>query len=199
MSVTYVRVPEDRLAVLIGTKGSVKRSIEERSGSTLHIDPGDNAVRISSPDGQDPWGTLKARDVVLAIGRGFAPERAFLLFQGERYLAVLDMKEVTGKRTKEALRRIRARVIGYRGRARERLEELSGCLVSVYGSSVALIGTTEQLVRGTRAVTLLLRGSEHSTVFGFLERARLEPPGEEGEGGLEEVLLSGDPEDSLEP
>jgi ribosomal RNA assembly protein len=174
MTVTFVRVPEERLAVVIGARGATKRDIERLSGTRLTVLAEDHSVRIQGPDGGDPWGALKAREVVTALGRGFSPPRAFRLFQEERYLMVLDMKEISGKRTKDALRRLRSRLIGHHGRARERLEELSGCLVSVYGTSVALIGSDEELLRGRRAVTMLLRGSEHSAVFHYLERARLE-------------------------
>jgi len=44
--------------------------------------------------------------------------------------------------------------------------------VSVYGSTVALIGEEEQLEHATRAVELLLKGSEHSTVFHMLARLK---------------------------
>ncbi len=115
---------------------------------------------------------LKARDVAEAVGRGFSPERAFRLLREDTYLTVVSMKEASGKRTKEAMRRLRARLIGASGKARSRMEELSGCSLSIYGSSVALIGTAEQLERGTRGVQMLLRGSEHSSVFGYLNRAR---------------------------
>ena len=172
MTEVFVRIPEERIAVLIGTGGAVKKAIEEKSGAHLDIDRDDNSVLVTAPPDVDPWGALKARDVVLAVGRGFSPERAFRLFRGEMYLEILDMKEISGKRTKEAMRRLRARLIGERGRARERVEELSGCLVSVYGSAVALIGSAEQLDRGVRGVKLLIRGSEHGTVFSYLERAR---------------------------
>jgi ribosomal RNA assembly protein len=94
------------------------------------------------------------------------------LLKENTFLGVLDIKFTTGHREKSALRRIRARVIGTHGKARARLEELSGCSVSVYGSTVALIGDEEQLERATRAVEMLLRGSEHSTVFHLLARMR---------------------------
>ena len=55
---------------------------------------------------------------------------------------------------------------------RERIEELSGCSMSVYGSTVALIGEEEQLERATRAVEMLVKGSEHSTVFHLLARLK---------------------------
>jgi ribosomal RNA assembly protein len=184
MTELFARIPEDRIGVVIGENGGTKRAIEERSGTKLTVDVNDYSVSISSPQDADPWMAMKARDVVLAIGRGFSPERAFRLFKGENYLTILDMKNVTGKRNKAAMRRIRSRIIGTAGKARSRVEELSGCSVSVYGTHVALIGTAEQLEKGTRAMTMLLRGSEHSTVFGFLEGARRrEIPDEEPEGG----------------
>ncbi len=175
MTDLFVRIPEDRLAVLIGVGGVVRKTIEELSGATLSIDSSDSSIEIHSPPEADPWGAMKARDVVAAIGRGFSPERAFRLFKGENYLNVLNMREVTGKKDKNAVRRIRARLIGERGNARERLEELSGCSISIQGYHVAIIGSAEELERGTRALTMLLRGSEHSTVFGFLsgERRRM--------------------------
>jgi ribosomal RNA assembly protein len=122
---------------------------------------------------------LKGRDIVQAIGRGFSPERAFRLLKDDVYLAVVDIKQVSGKRDKAAIRRIRSRVIGERGRARSRIEELSGCSMSVYGTTVALIGDEKQLERATRAVQLLLRGSEHAAVFHLLAHLRQEALAEE--------------------
>ncbi len=174
MPTLFARVPEDRVGVLIGPKGSTKRGLEEATGTTIAVDAEDGEVEISSNVEGDPGGVLKARDVVLAIGRGFAPDRARRLLKDDTYLGVLDIKEVTGKREKAALRRIRSRVIGEHGRARARIEELSGCAMSVYGSTVALIGQEKQLERASRAVQLLLRGSEHSVVFHLLARLREE-------------------------
>jgi ribosomal RNA assembly protein len=171
MPVLYARIPEDRIGVLIGPGGRTKREIGTATHTEIEIDAEDGEVRVTAPD-SDPIGGLKARDIVLAIGRGFSPERAMRLLKENAYLQVLDIKFTTGKREKEALRRIRARAIGSRGRARSRIEELSGCSMSVYGSTIALIGEEEQLERATHAVELLLKGSEHSTVFHYLARAR---------------------------
>ena len=203
MTELVVRIPEERLAVIIGTGGTVKKAIEARSGAHLEIDREDGSVRVTSPAEVDPWGAMKARDVVVAVGRGFSPERAFRLFQGENYLSVLAMKEISGKRTKDAMRRLRARLIGERGSARSRLEELSGCSVSVYGSAVALIGTAEQLERGEHGIRLLLRGSEHGAVYSYLERARLRAftapePGSSGSFGPTRRGRRGDPDDEGE-
>jgi ribosomal RNA assembly protein len=177
----YVRIPEDRVGVLIGPGGRTRHEIAERTSTQLEVDGTEGEVRITGPD-SDPMRVLQARDIVLAIGRGFSPLRAQRLLKENTYLGILDIKVTTGKREKAALRRIRSRVIGTRGEARLRLEQLSGCYLSVYGATVALIGQEDQLERATRAVELLLRGSEHSTVFHMLARLRRNAAVEEAMG-----------------
>lgn len=172
MPVLFVRIPEDRVGVLIGPKGLTKRHIEGRTSTQIEVDTEEGEVRIAAPDAADPTGVLKARDMVLALGRGFSPERAGRLLRDDTYLGIIDIKQVARRHDKSALWRIRSRLIGVRGRARTRIEELSGASMSVYGSTVALIGQERQLDRATHAVELLLRGSEHSVVFHMLARQR---------------------------
>jgi len=187
----YARIPEDRVGVLIGPGGRTKREIASATATDLEVDAEEGEVRLEGPD-TDPMAVLKARDIVLAIGRGFSPQRAMRLLKENTYFGILDIKLATGHREKAALRRIRARVIGTRGRARARIEELSGCSVSVYGSTVALIGEEEQLERATRAVELLVRGSEHATVFHMLSRLKRDAAAEEAMAP-DEAPLDGGP------
>jgi ribosomal RNA assembly protein len=172
MGVMYVRIPDDRLGALIGPGGETKRHIESRTGTTVSVDPEDGTIEVRAPDTGDPVGLMKARDMALAIGRGFSPARAERLLRDDTYLGVIDIKQVTGKTDKSALWRVRSRLIGVNGRARSRIEELSGCSMSVYGATVALIGQERQLERATRAIELLLHGSEHAAVFHLLARLR---------------------------
>ena len=187
MPVLFARIPEERLGVLIGPGGVTKRSIEAQTGAKVEVDPEEGEIRISAPDEADPGGVMKARDITLAIGRGFAPDRAFRLLKDDAYLGIVNIKSVTGRRSKSSIWRIRARLIGEHGRARERIEELSGCFVSVYGSTVALIGKEDQLGRATHAVELLLRGSEHSTVFHMLARQRTDEARDEAMAPVDEL------------
>ncbi|MCI4330634.1 MAG: KH domain-containing protein [Thermoplasmata archaeon] len=172
MPTLFVRIPEDRIGVVIGPGGRTKRDLERRTGTHIGIDPSDGAVTIEAPDDRDPLGVMIGRDIVLAIGRGFSPERADRLFKPDTYLGVIDIKRVTGRREKAQMWRIRSRLIGSGGKARTRIEDLSGCSMSIYGNTVALIGQEQQLVQATRAVEMLLRGSEHSVVFHMLARLR---------------------------
>jgi ribosomal RNA assembly protein len=172
MPVLYVRIPEDRVGAAIGRGGSVKRTLAETTHTQIEIGPDEGEFRIAGPDDGDPIAVLKARDVLLAIGRGFSPERARRLLRDDTYLAILDIKLVSGKKGKSQLWRIRSRLIGTDGKARQRIEDLSGCSVSIYGSTVAVIGRERELERATQAIELLLHGSEHSTVFHMLARQR---------------------------
>lgn len=174
MVTLFVRVPDDRVAVLIGAGGTTRAEVERRTGTRLAIDAENGEVTVTAPDSADPLGALQARDIVVAISRGFAPARAYRLLNDDTYLGLIDIKSVTGRREKDALWRIRSRLIGTDGKARKRIEELSGCSMSVYRNTVALIGKEAELERGTRAVELLLRGSEHAVVFRMLARLRRE-------------------------
>lgn len=179
MANLFLRIPEDRVGVLIGPSGGTKKEIERRTGVQLTIDGPEGEVEILSPNADDPTGAMKARDMVLAIGRGFSPERASRLLRDDTYLGLVDIKRITGRREKAAMWRIRSRLIGERGKARQRMEELSGASVSVYGNTVAIIGQERQIESATRAIEMLLRGSEHAVVFHMLARMRRDQAAED--------------------
>ena len=52
-------------------------------------------------------------------------------------------------------------------------------------STVALIGQERQLERATKAIELLLHGSEHATVFHMLARQRRDDARDDATGPLE--------------
>jgi ribosomal RNA assembly protein len=87
------------------------------------------------------------------------------------YFEAIDIRDFVGRR-KGHVRRMRSRLIGTRGKARRTIEELSGADISVYGNTVSIIGDYFQLELARTAVTMLLRGSEHSTVYRFLEKRK---------------------------
>ncbi len=166
----YARIPQERVGVLIGPEGGTKRRLEERTGTHVEVDSATGEVTIDEAGAQDPVLALKARDVVQAIGRGFSEDRALRLLEEDVYLEVLDIKDFA--RSQARLEQIRARVIGTRGKTRRLIEELTSVDVSVLGHTVALVGPTFEMAIAREAVVMLLRGSEHATVYRFLERKR---------------------------
>ena len=168
-----VRVPQDRVAVLIGVQGKVKEEIEDRSGAVLDIDSDSGEVKIESENIEEPVMALKVADIVNAIGVGFSPERAFRLFHEDVYFASFDIRDYVGKDANH-VRRIRARIIGTKGKTRRIIEDLTGADISIHRNYVGVIGDLLELDVGKTAVDMILNGSEHSSVYRFLEGKRRE-------------------------
>ena len=168
----YVKIPLERVGVVIGPSGKDKRRIEEACGVDLVIDSETGNVEIIlTPETKDASILLQVENVIKAIGRGFSPQRAFKLLDEDVYLDVIDLTDYVG-RSKNALDRVRGRVIGQNGRSREIIEELTGTYLSVYGHTVSLIGELEDLALAKEAVLMLVKGSFHKTVFNFLYKER---------------------------
>lgn len=166
----YVKVPKERVGALIGPGGKVKQKIEERTGATLVIDSESGDVTVIPKEEAMASGQvgLATRDIVKAIAWGFSPERAFALASEDMYLEAMDIRDYVGKNINH-VNRVRARLIGTDGKTRRLIEELAGVYMSIYGNTVALIGDMWSMNVAKRAVEMLLEGSEHSVVYGFLE------------------------------
>ena len=166
-----VRIPQDRVGTLIGTKGETKRMLQKISGIRIDVDTEEGNVIINDDKTEDPLMALKLTDVIRAIGRGVNPEKAVRLFQDDEFFEVVDIKEFSGGRSNQ-LARMRGRLIGTGGKTRSLIEDLTGVDMCVYGNSVALIGNSVNLPVAKHAIELILNGSEHSTVYRYLEGQR---------------------------
>ena len=166
----YVRVPLERIGVLIGHEGEVLRKVMERTGTKITVDSANGTVVIepASP-ATSPYNLLKAQDFVRAIGYGFSPERAMRVLEEDQVLIVIDLKQYVGSNPNH-LTRIKGRIIGERGKARKNLEEMSGVYISVYDDYVAIIGDYESANAVKEAIELLIQGRQHSTVYRHLDR-----------------------------
>ena len=165
------RVPKNRIAVLIGKAGRTREMIEKACGGSLTIDSQSGDVSISWEGDPDPIKRMKAPDVISAIGRGFSPERAVQLLEDDFFLRMYDIREWVGRQPNQT-RRMRSRLIGTNGRIRTLIEEHTGCEISIYGSTVAVIGDDESLALAAPAIEGILGGSEHGTVLFGLEQDR---------------------------
>ena len=172
---TFVKIPRERIGVLIGTKGGVRELIEKRLSTNLGIDSQSGDVTITlKEDVNDPSLLFRAKDVVTAIGRGFSPESVFKLIEDEdNILEIVDLREVFG-RSESDISRIKGRIIGREGKTRRIIEEMTGTRVSVYGHTVSMIGGIEQVDIAREAIKMLIKGSQHKTVYRFLQRKRHE-------------------------
>ncbi|WP_435145605.1 KH domain-containing protein [Halobaculum sp. P14] len=163
----HVKVPQDRIGVLIGEGGETMREIEERAEVRLDIDSETGSVGIDTVG--DPVTGMVAPDVVRAIGRGFTPEAALSLLDHDlRRFDLVDIDEQT--RNKNDLQRQKGRLIGENGRTRELMEQLSGADVVIKGTTLGVIGQPEEVEAVRRAAGMILDGAPHGAVYSFLER-----------------------------
>lgn len=165
-----VLIPKERVGVLIGRRGSTKARLEEATKARIEVDSSTGEVIISfSEPPDDPLLPMKLESVVRAIGRGFNPEVAMMLLEDDYVLEVIDIRRFVGD-TKNALMRMRGRLIGERGRARMYIEERTNTKISIYGHTVSIIGKTYDVVAAREAIISLLEGSMHSTAYRLMER-----------------------------
>ncbi len=164
-----LKIPKDRVAVLIGKKGKIKKDIETATKTKLQIDSKEGDVFIS---GKDALSLFNAREVAKAVGRGFNPEIAMLLLKQDYALEIVDIEGYA--RTKNHLKRVKGRLIGTEGKARRTIETLTDCYLCVYGKTVSIIGNVENVILARRAVEGLLRGALHGNIYKWLEKRRKE-------------------------
>jgi len=154
-----VLVPKDRIGV-IKDKKTVKKL---ETSIKIKLSFQENAVIIEG-EGVE---LFQAKNIVKAIARGFSPEKAFRLLNEEESLEIIKLEGFTDKKIKV----IKARLIGTKGKTRKLIENFSGCSVSIYGKTVCIIGNFEQMNIAREAIKMIIRGSKHSKVYGFLQDA----------------------------
>jgi ribosomal RNA assembly protein len=171
---TFVRIPKERVGILIGPEGKVKQYIEDKLHVKLEIDSEGSITITLSEGASDPSMLLKAKDVVTAVGRGFAPETAFRLIRNEDDIYdMIDLRLIFG-RSESDIKRIKGRIIGTEGKTRKLIEELTEADVVVYGHTVGIIGSFEEADAARNAVQMIVEGCEHHTVYNYLQKKRTE-------------------------
>ncbi len=162
-----LRIPRERVAVLIGKEGETKKLIEEIGEVKLLIqsDTGDVVVIKRG----DPLKANISSSVVQAIGRGFSPLNATLLYQDNYQLVVISLRDFA-KPGSRRIDQIRARVIGTGGKTRKLVEELTSTHISIYGDTVSVLGDYVSVEYAKEALNMLINGSKQRTVYTYLER-----------------------------
>jgi len=168
-----LRIQKERIGAIIGKNGLIKDEIEKKCKIAIHIDSeyGDVILKSKSTDPLDILNINKGLEVILAISKGFSPERAFILFTEENSLSVIDLRYYVGK-SANSLARVKSRLIGEKGKSRRTIEELAGSYISIYGHYVGIIGTSEQITLTTEAITRICSGRSHKNVYNFLQEIR---------------------------
>lgn len=164
-----LKIVKERVAVLIGKKGVTKKRLENLTETRIQVSK-EGDVIISGDDGLKIY---DSKNIITAIGRGFNPEIAEELLNEDYVMESVDVS-LFSKKSKKKMIRLKGRVIGEKGKARNVIENLTRTNISVYGKRISVIGKIENAALAKHAVEALLRGSPHGNVYTWLERRQKE-------------------------
>jgi len=163
-----LKIPKERIAVLVGVKGRTKREIERKTHTHLRIDSDEGDVMLTAEESID---VFIAKPIILAIGRGFNPQAALRLLDEDAHLEILDITEFS-KKSRNRLRVMKARLIGSKGKAKKSIEILTHTDIEVYGKTCSILGLQEDVLLAKQAVINLLQGSKHGNVYAYIDRQK---------------------------
>ncbi len=113
-----------------------------------------------------------AEKVIDALNFGFRINVALLLSNDDFILEVLNIKNYTRRKD---LERIRARIIGKKGKSLGALQQLTECYFEIKDNKIGIIGNSENIEKAQEAIISIIRGAKHSHVYGSLEKNQKEP------------------------
>ena len=158
-----VRIPLKRIAELKGDADSTIKMLEKSLGVEIEADD-DGEVEIEGPS----INVFFAIPVVRAIGRGFEPRIALKLKNDEYGFRLIDLRDYASN--PKSMARIKGRVIGEKGKAKEIIEQEAECNLAIWGHTVGVIAPLDVLDIATNAVFKLLEGQPHAGVYLYLEK-----------------------------
>ena len=166
MYIEELKVTKERIPILIGKNGSIRKQIELRTKTRVKIDSKEGDIQISS---EDPLNIYTTKLIINAISRGFNPEIAYQLLKEDFGLEIISLPEVIGKNKNKIIRQ-RSRVIGEKGKCKHTLEYLTHTNISVQGKTISIIGQFQDALVARKAIEKLIQGSKHGNVYRWIEQ-----------------------------
>jgi ribosomal RNA assembly protein len=140
-------------------------SISERLGCQVSLREGKEVVIVG-----EPYDEYNAKNVMQAFARGFDIDTAYRLLSDDYYFKSINLKDLFDK--KERIQRIKARIIGREGRAKEYMQSISGAELSGDGNTVSVIGTVDELRIISAALDILIEGGTHKKAYVVMEKTK---------------------------
>lgn len=169
VNVLFLDIPQERIGVLIGKNGEVKRGLEEKVGVKIHVES-DGLVKVEYST-ENPEVYFKLKKVSDAISCGFSGEDALKLLDDDVVLKKIDLRDFANE-SSQRMKILKGRIIGRGGKVWKRIEKLADVKIAVYKYNVGIIGSEENCEIAFRTILKILEGSQFSTVFRYLENKR---------------------------
>lgn len=166
-----MKIGKNRIAVLIGKDGKIKKEIEKTLGVKINIDSNTGNCEVTpiiDDPNYIPLNVYTAQKIVNAINRGFNPAKAMKLLEENYDIEVFNLLSILG-RSEKHIKRVKGRIIGRSGEMRRAIERFAESFVSIYGKTVSVIAIYEDLQIARKAVNMLIKGMPHHVVLKYLE------------------------------
>ncbi len=158
-----ILIPSKRAKLLKEDK-SLLKSLEDMLSCKLSLH--DNVITAEG----EPINEYSAKEVITAFGRGFGINQVRKLLSDDYFFSSINLKEALGKENR--IRRIKARIIGTKGRTKEYISDVSGASISVFGNTVSFIGTIDEIKIAEAGVRVLIEGGTHKRAYRVIEAMR---------------------------
>jgi ribosomal RNA assembly protein len=150
-----IRIPKKRIHVLFEKKREIEEATNIKIEVADEITIEGNCIEV-----------MNAKNIIKAIGRGFATDIAMELIDEKKNLCIISLPH-----DRKKLKRVKSRIIGTEGRSKKNIEKLTSTHISVYGRTVSIIGDYENVDIARGAIEKLIGGSPHSNVYMFIEKS----------------------------
>ena len=113
-----------------------------------------------------------AEKVIRAINFGFDFSTAILIKEEDFVFEILNIKDYTRRHD---LERVRARIIGKKGKTLNTLSQLTKCDFELKNNKIGIIGDPEYIKNAQDAIIHLIKGAKQSNVYSYLEKHQIKP------------------------
>ncbi|MBU0894165.1 MAG: hypothetical protein KKF48_01185 [Nanoarchaeota archaeon] len=113
-----------------------------------------------------------AEKVIDALNLGFPFITAILIKKEDLIFEIINIKNHTKRHD---LKRIRARIIGTKGKTLKTLCNLTRCYFELKDNEVGIIGNPEYIKNAQEAIISLIQGTKQSNIYSRLEKHQPKP------------------------
>ena len=119
-----------------------------------------------------PEDEYTAEKVIDAINFGFSFPSAILIKEQGHVFEILQIKDYTKR---QDLKRIRARIIGKKGKTLQTLNQLTNCSLELKDNKIGIIGDPEHIKNAQESIIFIIKGAKQSNVYSHLEKHQIKP------------------------
>jgi len=121
----------------------------------------------------EPEDEYLAEKVIDALNFGFPFSNAILIKEENATFEIINIKDHTKR---PDLKRIRARIIGTKGKTLKTLHDLTRCKFELKENFIGIIGEPEYLRNAQDSLVSIIKGAKQSNVYNFLEKNQVKEP-----------------------